>query len=163
VLHYHNRDEQEAQLVLHYHNRDVTTPATRWVTAGRNDWPTDWCYDLSQNRQTAEHGPCTVRLYRISPNQGGSQPERTGGTRSKPTFNRSSAIWCCRRTDANQNTSVFAVLSCSLFDRIHEPTSLTYADIRLIVAVHYQQNVRNYRFVCHRHRDVAVTHVFPLV
>jgi len=47
-----------------------------------------------------------------------------------------------------------------MFDRIHEPTSSTQADTDF-VTVHCHQDDRNYRFVCHQHRDVVVTHVSP--
>lgn len=51
---------------------------------------------------------------------------------SEPTISGSSGIWCCWRAEAHHRTSVFALLSCSLFDRIQSETSSMHADTRLL-------------------------------
>jgi len=157
-------DEQEAQLVLHYHNRDVTTPATRQVAAGPSDWPTDWCYDLSQNRKIAGHSPCDVRPHRWVRIKVDTKYQDHGlnglaerGPNPPSTIRLESIVHaCCRRNDANHYTSVFAVrwaAACSSTAFTNHWRTLT----RDFVAVHCHQDDRNYRFVCHRRlRDVDV-------
>jgi len=60
-----------------------------------------------------------------------SRTEETGATTSVLTANGTERIWCWRRGEVHQITSVLSALSWSRLDRIHLPTSLIQSETRI--------------------------------